>query len=46
MKEVAEEATAGNKAAADYYMANMRRDIAEKQAAWTDRVNKIVNGSI
>ncbi len=46
MREVAEEAKAGNKAAADLYMENMRRDIAEKQAAWADRVNKIINGKM
>lgn len=44
MKEVAEEARASNKAAADAYFAQMRRDIAAQQAKWADRINSIVNG--
>ena len=43
MKEVAEEARASNKAAADAYFAQMRRDIAAQQAKWADRINSIVN---
>ena len=44
MKEVAEEARASNKAAADAYFAQMRRNIVAKQAKWADRINSIVNG--
>ena len=44
MKEVAEEARTSNKAAADAYFAQMRRDIAAQQAKWADRINSIVNG--
>ena len=43
MKEVAEEARTSNKAAADAYFAQMRRDIAAQQAKWADRINSIVN---
>ena len=44
MKEVAEEARASNKAAADAYFAQMRRNIVAKQAKWVDRINSMVNG--
>ena len=44
MKEVAEEARASNKAAADAYLAQMRRNIVAKQAKWADRINSMVNG--
>ena len=43
MREVAEEARASNKAAAEAYFAQMRRNIAAKQAVWAERISSIVN---
>lgn len=44
MREVAEEARESNKAAADAYFAQMRRDLARQQAKWADRINSLANG--
>lgn len=44
MKEVAQEAAESNKKAADVYFAEMRKNIAKKQAIWAERINCVING--
>ena len=43
MKEVAEEANAGNQKAAEEHFAQMRQDIANKQSKWGDKINSVIH---
>jgi len=44
MKEVAQEAAESNKDAAAAHFAEMKKNIAVKQAIWQERINSIANG--
>lgn len=43
MKEVAEEAKAGNKRATEEHFAKLRQDIANKQLKWRDKINSVIH---
>ena len=43
MKEVAEEAQAGNRKATEEYFAQMHQDIANKLVKWGNQINSIIH---
>lgn len=44
MKEVAQEAAASNREAADLHFAEMKKMIAANKAEWAERINCVING--